>query len=295
MASVVWFVILAQLSALFSADPKTTVVVKVGKANITQADVDFLAMQMGLSSDERAQMEPKLVDQLVERQLIRAFLASRKVEPVADDLQHQIARAEELIRKRGDDPKTVLTKLGYTPDRLKRELGLPLAWQVYVRQTVKPEQVKEYFTDHKQELDGTQLRARQIFLKVAKPPQEADVAAKKEKLETIRRDIEAGKIAFVDAAKDHSEAPSAENGGDVGLFGWRGKLPAQVSEAAFRLKVNEISEPIVSPFGVHLIQLTERHPGEFSLEDARPEILERFSQDLWKSTVESERAKVKLP
>lgn len=294
MASVVWFVILAQLSALFSADPKTTVVVKVGKADITQADVDFLAMQMGLSGDERAQMESKLVDQLVERQLIRAFLASRRVEPVADDLQHQIARAEELIRKRGDDPKTLLAKLGYTPERLKRELGLPLAWQVYVRQTVKPEQIKKYFADHKQELDGTQLRARQIFVKVAKPPQEADVAAKKQKLAEIRRDIEGGKIAFADAAKDHSEAPSAETGGDVGLFGWRGKLPAEVSEAAFALKVNEISEPIVSPFGVHLIQLTERHPGEFSLEDARPEILERFSQELWKSTVESERSKVKL-
>ena len=292
--NVVGFVLFAQLTVFLAADTKPVTVARIGSATITTVDVDFLAMQMGLSADERSQMEPKLIDQLIERQLIRGFLAAKKIEPIADDLQYQMSRAEELVRKRGDDPKTLLPKLGYTPERLKRELGLPLAWQVYVRQAVKPEQIKEHYAQHKQELDGTQLRASQIFLKLSKPPSDSDLAAKKEKLAEIRRNILAGKITFADAAKQYSESPTSENGGDVGLFGWRGKLPAQVSEAAFALKVDEISEPVVSSFGVHLIQVTQRVPGDLSLEDVRSEIVERFSQELWKTTVESERAKVKI-
>ena len=290
--TVVGFVLLFQLVAYHSVD-QSAVVHVIGTA-ITVSDVDFAAMQQGLSAEERSQADPKLIEQLIERQLIRAFLASRKIQPIADELQYQIDRAEELIRKRGEDPKKLLTKLGYTPERLKSELGLPLAWKVYARQTITVQQIKEYFEQHRQELDGTQLRGSQIFLKLPKPQNETTLAEKKEKLADLRREILAGTISFGDAAKRHSEAPTRENGGDLGLFGWRGKLPASVSQAAFGLKVNEISDPIVSPFGIHLVQVTERHPGDFSLEDVRPVIMEQLSQQLWKTTVEKQRSTAKI-
>ncbi len=280
--------------AIFSLDPKAITVVRVNGTAITAGDVDFAVMQQGISAEERSQAEPKVVDQLIDRQLIRAFLASRKIEPIAEELQYQIARAEDLIRKRGEDPPKLLAKLGYTPERLKSELGLPLAWQVYVRQTITPVQITDYFEQHRQELDGTQLRGRQIFLKRPQPPSDTEVAEKKEKLADLRRQILANTISFAETARRESDAPTRENGGDLGLFGWRGKLPAAVSQAAFQLKVNEISEPIVSPFGVHLIQVTERHPGDFSLEDVRPVIVERLSQQLWKTTVETARASAKI-
>lgn len=292
--TVAGFVLLAQLVAFFSVDQSAVVLVRVNGTAITAGDVDFAATQQGLSKEERPQADPKLIEQLVERQLIRAFLASQKVQPIADELQYQIDRAEELIRKRGEDPKKLLAKLGYTPDRLKSELGLPLAWKIYARQTITDQQIKEYFGQHRQELDGTQLRGSQIFLKLSKPQSESELAEKKEKLSNLRREILAGTTSFAGAAKAHSEAPTRENGGDLGLFGWRGKLPGTVSQAAFGLKVNEISDPIVSPFGVHLIQVTERHPGDFSLEDVRPVIMETLSQQLWKTTVEKQRSTAKI-
>ena len=286
--------LLVHLVVLASADKASMIAVKVNGTAITAGDIEFAAMQQGISADERSLAEPKLIERLIERQLIRAFLASRKIEPPADDFQFQVARAEELIRKRGDDPKQLLAKLGYTPERMKAELGLMLAWQTYARQTVTPKQLKDYFEQHKQELDGTQLRASQIFLKLPKPANEADITANKEKLSEMRRDIVANKLSFADAAKRNSEAPTRDRGGDVGLFSWRGKLPATVSQAAFALKVGEVSEPVVSPFGVHLIQVSERHPGDFSLEDVRPVIMDRLSQQLWTETVERERATAKI-
>lgn len=274
----------------FAADQKSVVVAKVNGAAITAADVDFAAMQQGVATTDRAKEDPKLIDRLIDRQLIRAFLTSKKIEAVTDELQYQIAKAEDAIRKHGEEPQKVFAKIGYTPDRLKSELGLPLAWEVYVRQTITPEQIKTYYDQHKQELDGTQLRASHIILKADEP----QIAAKKSQLADIKRKITAGEMSFEDAAKQFSDAPSKEKGGDIDLFGWRGKLPPSVSQAAFSLKINEISEPIVSPFGVHLIKVTERHPGEYSLEDVRPVILDRLSRRLWAETVDKLRVTAKI-
>ena len=295
--AVIGLTVLTQLTillAVFSPDPKAAAVVRINGKAITAADVDFAAKQHNIPAEKRPEADSKLIEQLIDQQLIRTFLAARKIQPVADELQHEIARVEELIRKTGEEPKEFLTRLGYTAERLKSELGLPLAWLVYARRTITQEQLKEYFEQHRQELDGTQLRASQIFLILPKQPSQSEISERKEKLAEIRRDIVAGNHSFADAAKQKSDAPTAESGGDVGLFGWKGKLPSSVSQAAFALKVNEISEPIVSPFGVHLIQVTERHPGDYSLEDVRNEIFDRLSQQLWATTIAKERETAKI-
>ena len=277
-----------------AAEDDARIIATVNRVSITAGDVQFAAIQQGVEDEGRAEAEPKLSDRLIDRQLIRSFLASRKIEASDEDLQFQIARAEELITKRGEKPDQLLRKIGYTPERLKRELGLTLAWQKYARQAITSEQFKSYFEKHKAEFDGTQLRASQIFFKLTKPVSDDEKAAKIQRLAEIRRDISAKKLSFADAAKQYSEAPSRDHGGDVGLFGWQGKLPAVVSHAAFDLKTNEMSEPIVSPVGIHLIQVTERHPGDFSLEDVRPVIFDRLSQQLWVDTVEKERKTAKI-
>lgn len=287
-------VLLFHAAAIFAADDASRVLVKVNGKSITAGDVEFAAMTQQVKPAERAAREPQLVERLIERQLVRDFLAGRKIVAPADDVQFQIQHAESVLKKLDEDPEAFLAKLGYTSERLKSELGLPLTWQIYVRQTVTTPQIREHFEKHRAELDGTQLRARQVFLKLAAGASEADVAAKTKQLEDLRTRIAAGKLSFADAAKQFSEAPTKEQGGDVGRFGFRGKLPAPVTRAAFALKVDEISEPVVSPFGVHLIQVTERHPGDLSLEDVRPEIVERFSDQLWKETVERERKTAKI-
>lgn len=281
------------LCAALAADP-SPVIVRVNGKPITRADVDFLANLQQIPADQRLKSDTQLIEQLIDQQLIRAFLASKKVQPLADELQLQIARAEELIKKRGADPKELFAKMGYSPERLKSELGLPLAWQAYCRQAISPAQVKAHFEQHRQELDGTQLRGSQIFLKVSDPNNQADITEKKQRLKEVRQSIVEGKTSFAEAAKQHSEAPSAQDGGDIGLFGWRGKLPAAVSQAAFQLKDHDVSEPVVSPLGVHLIQVTERQPGDLSLEDVRPEIFNRLSTSLWKSTANQERSAAKI-
>lgn len=286
--------VLLQAAMIMGVDDPGRVVVKVNGTAITAGDVEFAATTRQIKADERAAREPKLIEELIDRQLIREYLGKRKITVPENELAFQIQLAEDAIKKHGDDPATLLPKLGYTPERLKSELGLPLAWQAYARHTITLPQTKEYFDEHRAELDGTRLRARQIFLKLPAKPTDADVAAKSTRLNELKAQITAGKTSFADAARMHSESPTKEQGGDVGVFGARGKLPTSVTRAAFALKVNEISEPIVSTFGVHLIQVTERIPGDLSLEDVRPLILERLSEQLWSEAVRGERKTAKI-
>ena len=289
-----WIAVLLPAGFLLAAGDPAPFVAKVNGKTITAGDVEFMMTTRQIKAEDRAEQQPALVEELVDRQLVREFLARRKIAAPGDELSFQIQRAEDAIRKHGDDPAVLLPRIGYTPERLKSELGLPLAWQVYVRQTVTLPQTQEYFENHRSELDGTRVRARQIFMMLPGKASEAETSAKVSRLKELRARIDAGQISFAEAAKTHSESPSGAEGGDVGIVGARGKLPAPVTRAALELKVNEISEPVVSAFGVHLIQVTERLAGDLSLEDVRPQIVERLSQQLWIDTVARERKTAKI-
>jgi len=71
----------------------------------------------------------------------------------------------------------------------------------------------------------------------------------------LLEEIKAGK-AFADAAKEVSMCPSGHDGGDLGFFR-RGVMVKPFEDAAFELKeMGDISEPVKTQFGWHLIQLT---------------------------------------
>ena len=72
----------------------------------------------------------------------------------------------------------------------------------------------------------------------------------------LREDINAGKISFEDAARQISLCPSGHEGGDLGFFK-RGVMVKPFEDAAFAMKeIGEVSEPVETQFGLHLIQLT---------------------------------------
>lgn len=72
---------------------------------------------------------------------------------------------------------------------------------------------------------------------------------------SLLEEIKAGK-SFAEAAQEVSMCPSGQNGGDLGYFG-RGMMVKPFEDAAFALsELGEISQPVQTQFGWHLIQLT---------------------------------------
>jgi peptidyl-prolyl cis-trans isomerase SurA len=111
----------------------------------------------------------------------------------------------------------------------------------------------------------TQTHARHILIRPsAQLPQ--DVAV--QRMAELKRAIEAGQIRFDEAARKYSEDGSAPQGGDLG---WTspGSLVPEFEDAMNRLPIGGISDPVVSRFGVHLIQVIDRRETQLDPKQVR--------------------------
>ena len=94
-------------------------------------------------------------------------------------------------------------------------------------------------------LDVREVRASHVLVKTRKEAVQ------------IRKDIVNGDITFEDAARQYSLCPSGQYGGDLGFFN-RKQMDQQFSDAAFDLKIGEISNPVGTKFGWHIIKTTAK-------------------------------------
>ncbi len=111
----------------------------------------------------------------------------------------------------------------------------------------------------------TETRARHILLR---PGGKLSQNAARGQLANFKRDIEAVRADFAKLAKEHSQDGSAENGGDLGWVA-PGVFVPEFEEAMDKLQINQVSDPLVSRFGVHLIQVLARRDAPISERELR--------------------------
>jgi len=269
----------------------TRVLVIVNGESITEGDLGLVMLSHRIPENLRGGLRDKFLEQLIEKRLLQHFLDTRKAKPNPKQLDAQVETIRQMIRRKNEDPDEILARLGYTFDRLRAELALPLVWKSYVRRLVTPDQLRAYWAHHRTEFDGTRLRAAHIVLK-AKTPEEFETA--EQKLRQIRAEIVDGVIRFAEAAKRYSDGPSRDKGGDLGFFSYHGQMLVQFSQAAFPLKIGDVSQPVRTPFGVHLLTVTDRKPGQLNLEDVRDQVLDQMGEEIRRDVIARERAKARI-
>ncbi|HKK72557.1 MAG TPA: peptidylprolyl isomerase [Candidatus Krumholzibacteria bacterium] len=94
------------------------------------------------------------------------------------------------------------------------------------------------------------------LLKVEKAASEEDEQEILSILSEIREDIVSGRLTFEEAARTYSEDTSASVGGDLGFFD-RNRMTEPFTEVAFDLAVGDVSEPVKTQFGYHIIECTD--------------------------------------
>lgn len=133
--------------------------------------------------------------------------------------------------------------------------------EIVAKVDVTDEEVRQWYDN-----SGEEIHARHILVE------------SKEEADSIKAMLDSG-ADFAELAKERSKDPSAAtNAGDLSWFRW-GTMVAPFQEAAFALKENEISEPVKSNFGYHIIQLLGRRPVDRQpFEQAEPMIRQRLRQ-----------------
>jgi peptidyl-prolyl cis-trans isomerase C len=158
--------------------------------------------------------------------------------------------------------------------------------------------VQKYYDDHKNDYES--VKGKHILIRVQGAPMPA-TPGKPEltdeqalaKAKEVRAKLVAGGDFAVLAKTESDDTGSAQQGGDLGEFR-HGMMVPPFEQAAFALKIGEISEPVKSPFGYHIIVVQEHKIK--TLAEVRPDIEKQLGPELARKEVEAmrEKATVKI-
>ncbi|MGM0451816.1 MAG: SurA N-terminal domain-containing protein [Thermodesulfobacteriota bacterium] len=143
---------------------------------------------------------------------------------------------------------------------------------------VTEEEIKTYYNDHQSEYKKPEtVSARHILLKVPENASDETVAEKRQQAEKILRRAKSG-TEFAELARKHSEGPSKKDGGKLGTFE-KGDMVEPFSEKAFAMEPGEISDPVRTQFGWHIIKV-EEHQAETTqpLDEVKSKIRDKLAR-----------------
>lgn len=227
------------------------------------------------------------------------------------DQRRQIAEAALARVQRGEDFATVAREVSEDSNRQRGgEIGLrpaarlPDQFVIQVR-GLQPGQVSPTLLRtgagfhvikllERKEVSGmriTQTRPRHILLR---PSAQLSTEVAQQRLADMRAQIERGSATFEGLARQYSEDGSAAQGGDLGWVN-PGSLVPEFEEAMNRLPLGGISQPVVSRFGVHLIQVVDRRETTIDMkqlrEQARNALREQKFEDTYLEWLKDLRAR----
>lgn len=286
--------VLPVCESAFSDDGSDSTLAVVNGKAITEADLEFLYLSRDVREELRPTVRDRYIEQLIDRTLLKEFLTSRKITAPKRIVDERVERVEKLITREGLEFDQVLKELGYTRESFRAEVALPLSWLEHARLAITDKTIAEYWKAHRSHFDGTEVRAAHIVKRLPAEAAETEIEQAKGALSEVRQAITEKKLTFSEAAAEHSDSPTASDGGDLGQFPYRGRMSTHFTKVAFDLQPGEVSEPFRTPFGIHLLTVTEIIPGDLSLEDARGEIFQHLSQTVQDRLITELRSKATI-
>jgi peptidyl-prolyl cis-trans isomerase C len=208
---------------------------------------------------------------------------------LAEQVAELKVMAQEARMRKLDQSAAVRAKVALQSDQI-------LANAVYQELTAgnaDDAALRAYYAAHKQDWD--QVKARHILIRMQGsrvPVREGHKDLTDEealaKAKEVRAKIVAG-AKFEDQAQAESDdTGSGENGGDLGTFG-AGQMVPEFDEVVFKAPVGQVTEPIKTAYGYHLILVEERKSKPF--EDARAEIEQKIRPEMGQKAIEALKAK----
>jgi parvulin-like peptidyl-prolyl isomerase len=151
---------------------------------------------------------------------------------------------------------------------------------------------RKYYDEHKS--DYLQLKARHILIRakgsavpLKKDAKELTDDEALAKAKEIRQKLVDGADFATLAKAESDDAGSGANGGDLGTFG-HGRMVPAFEEVAFKIPVGELSQPVKSQFGYHIIKVESRQEKTFV--EVRPEIERKLAADMVKKAQDDLKA-----
>ncbi|MFO7929651.1 MAG: peptidylprolyl isomerase [Candidatus Humimicrobiaceae bacterium] len=279
----------------------------VSGEKITQKQVntylDFVKSQdtENVLENDEEQLEAikaNIMDSLIVITLLKQYASSNDIEVNQGKVEQKYQEVVESYTSE-EDLEQELEGRGIEIEFFKNELrDQTLREEIYNRVTgdieVSEQEIKDFYEQNKEIYFKVpeKVKVSHILVQYNESGQEATEADKKEaldKIEFIKSEIEEGKD-FSEVAKEYSDDTlSAENGGDLGYI-TKDQMVKEFEDAAFQLEVGEVSSPVETIYGYHILKVTDKQEEyiekyEDAKETAKQYLLNERKSEAWEDFV----------
>ncbi len=227
--------------------------------------------------------EEYVMDEMTKSLLLLDAAEKEGLEVTEEELQHQFDNFK-INFPNDEDYKSFLEERGMTEEYILEELNKELLVNNYITEKIDrllpaDDELKSIFEDMKMNI---QVKASHIL-----------VDTEEEALKAIDRII--GGEDFGELAKELSiDTASGENGGDLDYFSFA-QMVEPFSEAAFALQIGEISQPVKSDYGYHVIKLTDKIVDEdITVESEKASLIEYYKMGKYEDLLEELKNKADI-
>lgn len=222
------------------------------------------------------QLREMALEELITQEILIQKAEEKGIEVTEEELNKEIEKlkgSEEDIKNFND----YLEKLGIKEEYFKSiyKKGMVISKLMDESIEISDNEAKEYYMRTRDKFD--KVKARHILVKTEKEAKE------------IKGKLDNGED-FIELAKEKSTGPSAPNGGDLGYF-TKGRMLPEFEETAFSLKEGEVSDPVKTQYGYHIIKVEDK---KVSLEDNKEEVKDDLKNNKFTENVKKYREEAEV-
>ncbi len=250
------------------------------------------------SDAEMASLRESVLEKMIKLELLSQESKKAGISVNSTDIDNEL----KGYKKGFADDKVfakALGEAGITEAVLRKQIGKNLTIQKFIdtkfkgKVQITEQDAKDFYNSNQDKFAQPEMaHARHILIAAKEAEPKADKDRKRAKLVQIKKQLKDG-ADFAELAKQYSDCPSKERGGDLGFFP-RGQMVKPFDQAAFKMMPGDISDIVETEFGYHLIKLEEKKPAKtVSFDEAKAKITAYLTQEKITANIEAFVAEAK--
>lgn len=241
------------------------IVAVVNEDAITQKDLDdrmkliMASSGMPNTADIRRKLAPQVMNTLIEEQIMLQEARKLNIAVKPDEVEKGFASLAKQNKLTADQFKSMLKKGGISTVTLQNQIEAHLSWSLVVQQRLSPRvsiterDVDDALSRMTKNVGRSEYLLAEIFLPVDDAKSEGKV---RQLASSMSAEIRAGRASFYKLAQQFSKSAGSANGGDLGWVQDE-QVANELADSLKDMKANQVSDPIRSPNGYHILFLRE--------------------------------------